>query len=224
MNQHQGSIVEAQADMQAVLAEMMDLAREYGASAAAVVKAGDIEVSEDLARLCREPRCSNWGLSCSCPPHVPGPAGFREYMQGVEQAVLVKIDLPEHPLHEDERRELGRLMHQMVAAMEHRARERGYGKARAFAGGSCKNIFCSEHANCRVLGEGGECRHPDEARPSLSGFGVNTLKLIKAAGWMEEEGEGEGEKEKEKEKEKKDRPSGGRQVQPRALYGLVLVG
>lgn len=140
-----------------------------------------------MARMCREPRCSNYGLSLSCPPHVDGPAGFREYMQGVKHAVFVKIDLPDQTMHMDEQREIGQLLHEMVAAIELRAKEQGFSRARAFAGGSCKNIFCYQHADCRALAGDGKCRNPDRARPSMSGFGINVLKLMKAAGWAKDD-------------------------------------
>ena len=58
----------------------------------------------------------------------------------------------------------------------------GYAESKAFAGGSCKKIFCREHAACRVLSGEGECRNPQYARPSMSGFGINVLKLLQKAG------------------------------------------
>ena len=185
------------------------MARSAGASGAAAVTARDISAEQELARLCRRPRCPNYGLSLSCPPHVTGPEEFRRCLRGVEHAVLVKIELPDQALHEDDRRWLGRLVHEMVAGMEQRARERGYGRARAFAGGSCKNLFCHQHAECRVLGQGGSCRNPGQARPSLSGFGVNTLKLTKAAGWTRDE---------------RAQAARSGQSAPQSMYGLVLVG
>lgn len=193
----------------AVLDELIEMARQLGASDAVAVSADDISAEEELARLCREPRCPNYGLSLSCPPHVLGPAGFRQYMQGVKHAVFVKIDLPGQTMHTDERREIGQLLHEMVAAMEHRAKEKGFTKARAFAGGSCKNIFCHLHADCRVLGENSICRNPDRARPSMSGFGINVLKLMKAAGW---------------DKDDSSRASNPDRASQITLCGLVLVG
>jgi predicted metal-binding protein len=59
----------------------------------------------------------------------------------------------------------------------------GFIKAKAFAGGSCKQIFCVEHGACRVLSEEGECRNPEYARPSMSGFGINVSKLMEVCGW-----------------------------------------
>ena len=193
----------------AVLDELIEMARQLGASDAVAVSADDISAEEELARLCREPRCPNYGLSLSCPPHVSGPVELREYMQGVKYAVFVKIDLPDQTLHMDEQREIGQLLHEMVAAMEQRAKEKGFTKSRAFAGGSCKNIFCHQHADCRVLEGDGKCRNPDKARPSMSGFGINVLKLMKAAGWAKDDSA------------RAANPVGTSQI---TLCGLVLVG
>lgn len=199
----------AEDDIKAVLDELLELARLSGASDAVVVSPENISVDDDLARLCKEPKCPNYGLSLTCPPHIKGPAWLREYLHGVQRAVFVKIDLPEQTLHIDERRGIGRLMHEMVVAMEHRAKERGFAESKAFAGGSCKNIFCHQHANCRVLGEGGQCRNPGQARPSISGFGINVLKLMQAAGWAMDDST---------------RAAGPSRASQRVLCGLVLVG
>ena len=52
-----------------------------------------------------------------------------------------------------------------------------------FAAGSCRISFCKGYDHCQVLHGNGTCRHPDSARPSMSGFGVHVGKLMKSAGW-----------------------------------------
>jgi predicted metal-binding protein len=59
----------------------------------------------------------------------------------------------------------------------------GFTGSRAFAGGSCKNIFCGDQPACRVLAEKGDCRNPRSARPSMSGFGINVTEMMQSAGW-----------------------------------------
>jgi len=75
------------------------------------------------------------------------------------------------------------LLHEVAAGIERSAVRKGYPESKAYAGNSCKKIFCGDHPRCRVTGEGGECRNPDRARPSMSGFGINVSKLMQAAGW-----------------------------------------
>ena len=167
-----------------VLGQLTDMACRLGASAAAVISTSEISVEEDLAKLCREPQCENYGLSASCPPHVAGPTGFRELKKKFRQAVVFKIDVPSEILLSSQRHDIFQLLHEIAANIEQAAKKMGYANSKAFAGGSCKKLFCEDHIDCRVLADGGACRNPDRARPSMSGFGINVSKLLQAAGWQ----------------------------------------
>jgi predicted metal-binding protein len=164
------------------LEELVGTAISLGASDAKAITADDISIKDSLAHRCIEPRCDNYGLSPSCPPHVSGPSGFRELQETLRHAVVVRIVVPSSVLVSYERKEFGRFLHELVAAIEQEAAGMGYTDSRAFAGGSCKNIFCHEHLECRRLSEG-ECRHPQHARPSMSGFGIDVFALMKTCGW-----------------------------------------
>ncbi|MFC1883182.1 DUF2284 domain-containing protein [Thermodesulfobacteriota bacterium] len=163
--------------------ELIQVAIGLGASYASAISASDIAVEDKLAGLCREPQCENFGLSPSCPPHVSGPDGFRKLLEILEKAVVVKIDVPLSVLLSDERGEVMQLLHEIVAGVERSAIQMGYINSKAFAGGSCKKIFCPEESDCNVLKEGGQCRNPQYARPSMSGFGINVTKLMTVAGF-----------------------------------------
>lgn len=165
------------------LSALIECAWGLGATGAAVIRTADIVVDESLAERCREPRCENYGLAMSCPPHVAGPVAFRKLLEGFRQAIVVKIDVPADVLLSSESREVFQLLHEVAAGIERSAVEMGFAGARAFAGGSCKAIFCDEHQECLALAENGKCRHPLYARPSMSGFGINVAKLFEAAGW-----------------------------------------
>ncbi len=168
---------------QADIAELIQLACRLGASDASLIRASDISVEDDLANLCREPRCKNFGLSAQCPPHTPGPGGFRKMREGCERALFFKIDVPNEALFSSEGHEIFRLLHEIAAGIEQSAIRLGYSHSKAFAGGSCKKAFCGDYAECRVLSEKGDCRYPESARPSMSGFGIDVSKLMKLAGW-----------------------------------------
>lgn len=163
--------------------ELTQLACRLGASDAAVIPTREISVENDLAKLCQEPQCENYGLSTSCPPHVAGPDGFREYQKVFHDAVVFKIDVSTEILLSNQRREVFQLLHEIAANIEQAAVKMGCSHSKGFAGGSCKTLFCRDHADCRVLAEGDACRHPDRARQSMSGFGINVSKLIQTAGW-----------------------------------------
>ena len=163
---------------------LIKTAMETGASDAAAISSAAIVVEQELADLCNgDPRCGNYSLAPSCPPHVSGPAGFKKWQKGSDYSIAVKIDVPMAAMFSDERREIMQLLHEVVASVEKKAADMGYSGSRAFAGGSCKELFCSEHATCRVLDAQGLCRHPQSARPSMSGFGINVTRLMQSAGW-----------------------------------------
>ena len=165
------------------LKELTQLAYQIGASGATAISTGDILVEDDLANLCREPRCESYGLSTSCPPHVSGPSGFRGLLKKFKHAIVIKIDVPLEILLSSERRDIMKLLHEIAAGIEQAAVKTGYPASKAFAGGSCKKIFCYDYESCRVLTEGGECRNPRYARPSMSGHGINVSKMMQVAGW-----------------------------------------
>lgn len=162
---------------------LIRLALRMGATHAARISARAIPVEDRLAGLCLEPRCPSYGLSAGCPPHVSGPDGFRDLVEGFEHAVVFKIEVPSKILLSSERLEIFRLLHEIAAGIESAARQQNHHRARGFAGGSCKGLFCAEERGCRVVDEGGPCRNPDRARPSMSGFGIDVTRLMAAAGW-----------------------------------------
>jgi predicted metal-binding protein len=114
---------------------------------------------------------------------VAGPSGFRELLKNFDQAVVFKIDVPSEILLSSDRSEVFRALHEIAAGIEHSAVQMGHRHSRAYAGGSCKRLFCQDYTTCQVIESGGECRNPDRARPSMSGFGINVSKLMKTAGW-----------------------------------------
>ncbi|MBM9529489.1 DUF2284 domain-containing protein [Desulfoprunum benzoelyticum] len=146
---------------------------------------GDIVVEKQMAAYCREPGCPNYGQSLSCPPHVAGPAAFAALQARSRAALVVRIEVPSAVLFSEERREVMRLLHEIVAGIERSAIARGYTGSRAFAGGSCKDLFCFDHPECQVLSQNGPCRNPEAARPSMSGFGVNVARTLENAGFTE---------------------------------------
>ncbi len=163
---------------------MLELGRRMGASDAALISTAGICVEDELARFCAEPQCENYGASANCPPHVSGPNGFRELLRAYEHAVVFKLEVPSSVLFSPvEGNEVFGLLQEISAGIELAAVKMGYTRSKGFAGNCCKRIFCSDKPHCRVLHEGGRCRNPKLARPSMSGFGINVSKLMESAGW-----------------------------------------
>ena len=162
---------------------LLELARHLGVADATLIEVKDIVVKDELAGMCLEPRCDGYGRSMSCPPHVAGPQGFREMMSDYGKALVFKIEVPKEVSFSFERNEVLALIHEIGAKVEKAARKLGAARARAFAGGSCKELFCADYPECRVLDEGKACRNPHLARPSMSGQGIDVGKLMETAGW-----------------------------------------
>ncbi len=170
---------------------LRELALRLGASDARAVDSADVRISDHLADLCREPRCDQYGTSGNGPPHISGPDGLRAIRAACPVALAVRIDLPIEILRSDDRREVMVVLHEMVAGIERAAAEMGYTRSAGFAGGCCKALFCADQTECRVLA-GGRCRHPDSARPSMSGFGVDVGHLMAGVGWSNDLGAASG--------------------------------
>ena len=165
------------------LQQIIQTALDNGASQAAVISPKDIFTKQSFANFCKDPGCPNYGNSMSCPPHVSGPEGFRKKLEQSQYAVAIRLEVDAASLLGDERPQVFRLLQEMTAATELKAKSLGFTKSEGFAGGSCKRSFCDTYDSCRVLAGDGTCRNPDTARPSMSGHGVNVGKMMKAAGW-----------------------------------------
>ncbi len=162
---------------------LIEFTERSGASRAIIIPSSDIVIDDRLAGLCKEPTCENYGLSGRCPPYVSGPEGFRKKVKDYGKALFFKIDVPYDILVSNERREFFQLLHEIASGAEKFALKEGVKKAKAFAGGACKKIFCYEHPECAVLSGKDTCRHPEIPRQSMSGFGINVASLLKTAGW-----------------------------------------
>lgn len=162
---------------------LVRLARDLGASDAAAVAAASIVVDDALAGRCAPVACPFYGRSAGCPPHVSGPYAFRSWLKAFSTGLVIRIDVPAALLRTGRCETHFRRLHCIAAAVERQAAARGTGNAMAFAGGACKQLFCAGDPDCAVIARGAPCRHPDCARPSMSGFGVDVARLMAAAGW-----------------------------------------
>lgn len=161
----------------------IEKALSLGASDAAWIPIQDIRVDDRFPEYCRKPGCSGYGRSMSCPPHVMGPEKFREYIARFESALAFKFDIPWDILVSDDRYPVFRVLHETATSLEAYARQDGYVHSKAYAGGSCKNIFCSEHKDCNVLFGTGTCRYPGISTQSMSGNGVDFQQIVNCLNW-----------------------------------------
>ena len=147
-------------EFNASVTQLTQAAIRFGATDAAVISSGDIRADDDLAAMCNGGyTCPSYGLAASCPPHVEGPEQFRKWQEKSRYAITVKIELPASVMFSDKRKDVMRLLHQVVAGVEKMAVELGFSRSRAFAGGSCKPLFCEENNTCCVVTDKHPCRH-----------------------------------------------------------------
>ena len=165
------------------MAKLLAFAQDHGATRVASLSPAAIRIEDRLAAFCRSPKCPHYGMAMSCPPHVGGPEAMRGLIANCRHAIVLRMEVDGDSLTGEQRPEVMRLLHELCAAVELEAIRLGFAGARAFAGGSCKMSFCAEQEQCRVLAGEGNCRYPDAARPSMSGFGVNVGALMQTAGW-----------------------------------------
>ena len=191
--------------------ELVQIALQIGAGIIDVVaiSTSDLSIEDDLANMCREPVCAFYGLSANCPPYVASPSKFRNMLENYRYTLAVKIDVPTGWLNTDDRLVVMKLLHEIVADIERAAIELGYTHSKAFAAGSCKEIFCNKHSRCQLLTDNGACRHSKYARPAIEAYGVNVHDLNTATGWF---------------KDQNSKAATVDKASIEAIYGLVLIG
>ncbi len=136
------------------------IALRKGALSAAVIPAHDVVFDERTVLKCRY-GCPAYGRYLTCPPFTPEPREFEKSLRKYKWAVLLEC----------EARDLNRL----VVEVEREAMRQGYYLALGLKGHPCH--LCEE---CVSPGE--PCRDPANARPSMSGLGINVFETLRKAG------------------------------------------
>jgi predicted metal-binding protein len=177
--------------LRADLERYRTLALELGASASAIIPAGDVVVDERVRLKCLVPRCLRAGETPNCPPNAPDLDLVRRAFSHYSWAVLFKCDVG--PIEdyapgagkttEEKRRVLSfhRQGSDVVYGLERQAYKDGYHLAMGFGGGSCKDYLC-QGMLCQFL-DSGRCRFPHRARPAMEAMGIDVISLVNRAGW-----------------------------------------
>ncbi len=177
---------------QADLERYCALAREWGASGAAIIPAGEIVIDERVRLKCQVPRCIRAGETPNCPPYAPDLDLVRRAIARYSWAVMVKCNVG--PIEDYAPRKGGTKAEQrrtlafheksgeIVYQLERQAYKDGYHLARGFGGGSCKDYLC-QGVICQFL-DSGRCRFPQRARPAMEAVGMDVVALINKAGWQ----------------------------------------
>lgn len=142
------------------LKELKDLALDEGAVSAEIIPAHEVVYDERTIHKCQF-GCPAYGRFLTCPPHTPSPAEFEKALRKYRWAVLVECDIED--------------LNRLVVEVEKEAMRMGYYLALGLKGHRCS--LCEE---CVPPGE--PCRDPVNARPSMSGLGINVFATLQKAG------------------------------------------
>ena len=132
-----------------------------GAAGAKVINPKTI-VTAPWVRLKCQFGCGGWGGCLACPPRTPTPAETRKVLDCYRRAILVHS------------RKQWQGVKALVVWLEKRIFLDGYYKAFALGSGPCH--LC-EKCNLKF------CRHPELARPSLEGCGVDVYATARRNGF-----------------------------------------
>ena len=170
--------------LQSVVEALAAQALQLGATATGTLPSQDLAIDNRFRELCAGPtRCPSYGLAPGCPPHAMTPEIFAQRLLQYQVVLVFKIDAPMAHLLGPERLPLARLTHRIAATLEQTALRSGIQRAWGMAAGSCKELFCTDEADCAVLAGHLPCRHPDVARDSISAVGVDFTALTSRLGW-----------------------------------------
>jgi len=172
--------------------ELIDIARENGATAARIISAEMVVIDERVRLKCEVPRCSGYGHYLTCPPYVMPVGIFAGILSRYKWCLLVQVKAKDinstdkskgriDPTLLKNNRELHRPFRlkllQIVEAVEAAAFKKGLYLAAGFIGGSC--VLCDRCIDDKFLEV---CRHPFRARPPMEAVGINVIRTVKNAG------------------------------------------
>jgi len=170
--------------------DLIKTARKAGATQAKTIDISDLIVDRRVRLKCMIPVCNYYKRHLLCPPNLMSVDEFAETLKGYEKALILQVesdfdaaDKLNMPLTEEAYRNLEKetrvseyelKLHRIVNQLETEAFKRGYYFATGLIAGSCK--LCTE-----CVGQGGVCKHPFEARPSMEAMSIDVVETCKRA-------------------------------------------
>lgn len=145
---------------QSLYKAFINKAIELGAREAKIIPAESIATAPWVRLKCQF-GCGGFNSSCCCPPHTPTPEQTRSVIDCYRKALLAHFDGVTG-------------VTKVIVKLEREIFLSGYYKALGFGAGPCN--ICKE---C----PGDWCRHPEKARPSMEGCGIDVYATARAAGY-----------------------------------------
>ena len=161
---------------------------ELEATDAKIITTDMVLIDERVLAKCTYPKCSYYGTNANCPPHAMGLDLVRKVVNNFRYAIFTMMKVPSEEIAGPKARETQlsarsrRKMLEIVSKIEAEAFWDGYHLALAFAGGSCKSIFCPD-IECSALLPGQGCRQYLKARSAMEAVGMDVFTMTAKVGW-----------------------------------------
>jgi len=143
------------------LEEWVYVARDVGFCRAVLLPAEKIITAPWVRMKCRF-GCAIYGKNLQCPPHGMESHATKEMLESYTWTLLLEGMPP------------GRDFHKKLLQLEKMAFLAGFHKAFVLGAGHCPV--------CTKCPEDGNCHHPDQARPSMEGSGIDVYGTVRSAG------------------------------------------
>ena len=140
--------------------DLVQVALKHGALEAKIIPPSSVETGEWVRWKCQF-GCDGYGSNLVCPPSTPKPAETRRVLDQYSRALLF-----EGPPTEIKR---------IAVRVEQELFLSGYYKALGLGAGPCRL--------CQTCGPEDGCRHPEEARPSMEGCGIDVYATVRRHGF-----------------------------------------
>ena len=150
------------------LAKYVAQALAAGASEAKIVPVRNV-VTAEWVRLKCQFGCDGYGNGLCCPPSTPTPEQMKRVLADYRRALIYSYVCTPSDYRPKRRR-----MRKLVAELERAAFLDGYYKAFGLGDGPCR--LCRE---CNITND---CRHTEQARPSMESCGIDVYATARNSG------------------------------------------
>ncbi len=139
-----------------------------GVSEAKIVPVTNV-VTAEWVRLKCQFGCDGFGNGLCCPPRTPTPEQMKRVLADYHRVLIYSFTCTPAEYRPKRRR-----MRRLVAELERAAFLDGHYKAFGLGDGPCR--FCRK---CDLTGD---CRHPEQARPSMESCGIDVYATARNSG------------------------------------------
>ena len=143
--------------------ELKNRAVELGATESKVIAVETVKTAAWVRYKCQF-GCSGFAESLTCPPYSPTPDETQKILDSFKKAILIHCQSGSHVD-----------ISKVVVKIEKEAFLAGYYKALGMGAGPCRL--------CRDCNLKGECRHREEARPSMEACGIDVFSTARSNGF-----------------------------------------